>query len=254
MSSSKHQRGDSVVACHPPRVDASGRSVAPVAIGILVAFAMVWAAMSWPSLMTAWRIDQGHRVRAQEMRDGTLQFPDARGAMRTVEVPSLELHDRAADGTVALLVPEGDDLAPAPASGARTQLLLSAFLFLLVPGMLYGAWRLVLQLRADKERRVRLKTSATRLRARAVRIDAERVGGSKTRRTEYRAMVLFDGLDGTRYEAASDLFPSGEPPVIAVDGLGVLFDRTDPLESLVDEESPAMRAARKARPRSGFGN
>lgn len=251
MSRDDRPHNATVLACHLPKVDPSGRAVAPLAIVVLVAFALLWGSISGPTVVASWRLDQGRLVQASETTDGKLEFVDANGGVRTTEPPNAWLQDRATDGTVALRVPIGDDLAPALASGTRTQLVLVACLFLVAPGMLYGAWRLVLLLRADKAQRARLKSSATRVRARAVRIVEERVGGRRTRRTEYRVMATFEAGDGKRYEAASDLFPSGEPPEVGVDGLDVLYDRAQPLESMVDEASPAMRTARSARPRAG---
>jgi len=125
---------------------------------------------------------------------------------------------------------------------------LAIALFLAGPCMLYGAWRHARRLNHDASRRERLRRRGSRRPAASVRVIEEIVGGSRTRRREFRAIVAFDAPDGQRYEAASDRFPAGQPPAIDVDDLLVLFDDQDPLDSLVDESSPAIRRARSARP------
>jgi|GEM_PF-6816642 len=196
--------------CRPPLVDASMRGMAPLGIAMLVAFALVWSALAATFVADAWR------------------------------------------GYVApgIAAGEADGASPAPqvAGTSLPELCIAAGLFLAGPAMLLSAHRYRRRLHEDGQRRERLRTRGRRVPAAAVRIVEEIAGGRRTRRVEYRALVTFDAPDGRRYEAASDRFPGPRPPRVALDGLAVLCDEADPLDSLVDEASPAMRSARRSVP------
>lgn len=236
-------------ACRKPRVDASVRSLAPLGIGLLVVFGLAWSAFAAWFVADAWRLHYAGRVVAAEPVDGNLlAYVDAGGRARTVPRMKGWEADLGPDGRVALRVVDGSRLAPRRAGTVLSDLCLAIALFLAGPGMLMMALRHRRHLREDEQRRERLRLRGRRVPAASVRVVEEVAGGARTRRIEYRALVAFDASDGRRYEAASDRFPSGRPPTIGLEGLGVLFDDRDPLDSLVDEASPAMRAARRARP------